>query len=89
MQPRKVNWLITLILSIFFGSFGVDRFVMGQVGLGLLKLFTFGGFGIWYVVDIILIATHYQYKGIVWVNGSGCCSACNNVCQCHNENNHS
>ncbi|KAG0229630.1 hypothetical protein BGX31_006161 [Mortierella sp. GBA43] len=46
---------ITIILSIFFGYIGVDRFYLGHIITGLLKLVTAGGFGIWYVVDIILI----------------------------------
>ena len=46
-----------LLLSIFFGGLGIDRFYIGKVGTGFLKLITFGGFGIWYVIDIILIAT--------------------------------
>ena len=49
--------IVALILSIFFGELGIDRFYLGYIGLGILKLITFGGFGIWYIIDIILIAT--------------------------------
>lgn len=64
---KKVNWVLTLVMSVAFGTLGVDRFIMGHVGLGILKLITFGGCGIWWIVDIILIATKYQFKGIEWV----------------------
>ena len=63
---KKLNWVLTLILSILVGSLGVDRFMMGQIGLGILKLITGGGCGIWWLVDIILIAIKHQFPGIEW-----------------------
>lgn len=41
------------IISVFPGSLGVDRFYLGEIGKGILKYFTFGGFGIWWIADII------------------------------------
>jgi hypothetical protein len=50
------EWVIALLLSILVGALGVDRFYLGYVGLGIVKLLTAGGCGIWYIVDIVLIA---------------------------------
>jgi hypothetical protein len=51
------EWLIAVLLSVLVGSFGVDRFYVGHIGLGILKLITCGGFGVWYIIDIVLFVT--------------------------------
>ncbi|MBQ9075148.1 MAG: TM2 domain-containing protein [Mogibacterium sp.] len=50
---RKCNkHIFTWVFSLVCGMYGVDRFVRGQVGLGILKLLTFGGMGFWYMADL-------------------------------------
>jgi TM2 domain-containing membrane protein YozV len=66
-KEREINWVLCLVMSIIFGVFGVDRFIMGKVGTGLLKLITLGGLGIWWLVDIILISTKYEFRNVVWI----------------------
>ncbi|MEE1310014.1 MAG: TM2 domain-containing protein [Bacteroidaceae bacterium] len=46
------NWIVTLILCLFFGVFGAHRFYAGKIGTGILQLFTVGGYFIWTLWDL-------------------------------------
>lgn len=55
---RVINkHVFTWVYSFLFGIYGVDRFVRGQIGLGILKLMTFGGFGFWAIADVVVAAS--------------------------------
>lgn len=56
MEAKK--WSTALVLSILLGALGVDRFYLGYTLLGILKLITAGGFGVWWLIDLILIAAN-------------------------------
>ena len=56
MEPQK-SWLATVLLCQFLGTFGVHRFYTGRIISGIFQLLTFGGFGIWSFVDLIMIVS--------------------------------
>ena len=47
--------MTALIISLFLGCYGVDRFYVGDTGVGIVKLITCGGCGIWAIIDWFLI----------------------------------
>lgn len=54
------GFVVTLALSVLLGMFGVDRFYLRKTGSALLKLVTLGGFGYWWLIDVILTLTGHQ-----------------------------
>lgn len=47
---------ISVVLSVLTGGLGVDRFYIGDIGLGVAKLLTAGGLGIWWLIDMFTIS---------------------------------
>ena len=78
--PREKQFVPTWLFAWLLGYLAVDRFYLGKVGTGLLKLFTFGGLGVWWLIDLILVLTgsqrdklgrplagYNQNKNIAWI----------------------
>lgn len=57
--------IIALILSLLVGGIGIDRFYIGDTGLGIAKLITCGGLGIWALIDLFLIMNATREKNFV------------------------
>lgn len=54
MKQEQIYKLVGTIISWALGYLGVDRFYKGEGALGVLKLITFGGFGLWWLIDAII-----------------------------------
>ena len=59
-KPKPRSWRVALLLSIFLGMFGADRFYIGRTRSGIAKLVTLGCLGIWWLTDLILIAGEWR-----------------------------
>ena len=84
MLVSDKSFVVTWLFALLLGMFAVDRFYLGKVGTGLVKLFTFGGLGVWVLVDLILVLTgaqrdkqgrmlagYDQNKKIAWIVSAG------------------
>ena len=56
-STTSTDWLTLFLLTFFLGVLGVHRFYTGKIGTGFLMLITLGGFGVWFLVDLILVVT--------------------------------
>lgn len=56
-NKMQEKWIISLLLCWFLGVFGAHRFYSGHIALGVIQLLTFGGCGIWTLIDFIIIVS--------------------------------
>ena len=60
---------ISIILSVLVGSLAIDRIYIGDTGLGIIKLLTCGGCGIWWLIDLFLIINATKQKNLQLLTG--------------------
>jgi TM2 domain-containing membrane protein YozV len=58
--PKPRSWRVALLLSLFLGPFGADRFYIGRTRSAIVKLITLSCFGVWWLSDFILIASEWR-----------------------------
>ncbi len=59
-RPKPRSWRVALLLSLFLGPFGADRFYIGRTRSAIIKLVTLGCFGVWWLTDFIIIASDWR-----------------------------
>jgi hypothetical protein len=58
--PEPKSWRVAFLLSLFLGPFGADRFYIGRTRSAVVKLVTLSCFGVWWLSDLILIASDWR-----------------------------
>ena len=59
-MPEPRSWRVAFLLSLFLGPFGADRFYIGRTRSAVVKLVTLSCFGVWWLSDLILIASDWR-----------------------------
>jgi hypothetical protein len=59
-RPKPRSWRVALLLSLFLGPFGADRFYIGRTRSAIVKLVTLSCFGVWWLTDFVLIAGDWR-----------------------------
>lgn len=63
---EKKSHITALLLALFLGFFGIDRFYLGHKWIGTFKLLTCGGFGFVALIDFVRIAFKGNFDGVEW-----------------------
>lgn len=61
------NPIVAFWLAFFLGGLGIGRFYIGDIVLGILKLITGGGFGIWWIIDLFIIIGATRKKNLMTI----------------------
>jgi len=68
---KRINKIVFIIVVIAVGELGIDRFMRGQTMMGVLKLVTCGGLGVWWLIDVIGVLTRMSKydEEIIFIDG--------------------
>ena len=56
-ERSEKNGLVAFVLCLLLGGLGIHRFYVGKIGTAILMILTFGGLGLWWLIDLIIIIT--------------------------------
>ncbi|MCL1878612.1 MAG: TM2 domain-containing protein [Defluviitaleaceae bacterium] len=70
-MEKRINKIVFIIVVIAVGELGIDRFMRGQTMMGVLKLVTCGGLGVWWLIDVIGVLTRMSKydEEIIFIDG--------------------